>query len=352
MKILNNGTFMKGLIPVISTILGLILGGFLMLVSGFNPFVAYSALIDGIFGSPFFIGETIRQVTPLILTGLGVAFAFRSGLFNIGAEGQFFVGWFAAVFVGIVIEAPAYIHLPLALLAAAVAGAFWGFIPGILKAKLKVHEVVVTIMLNYVALYTTAALIRHYFKSDSGERTTKIHPTASLSSDFLATLTENSRLHYGILVALIAAVVMWFIFHKTTLGFELRSVGFSPDASHYAGMNVSKNIVLSMTISSAFCGLAGAMAGLGTYHFMSINSSFLNIGFTGIAVALLGSNNAIGVILAACLFGGLQFGAGNMQAVAGVPEEIIRTVMALIIFFVGASYMIRWFFNRFKKGES
>lgn len=322
-----------------------------MALSGFNPFKAYRALFVGVVGSPFFIGETIRQVTPLILTGLSVAFAFRAGLFNIGAEGQLFMGWFASVFVGIFVSAPAFIHLPMALLAAAAAGAIWGFIPGILKARLKVHEVVVTIMLNYVALYMTSAIIRHFMKADIGERTPDIQPTASLASDFLANITQNSRLHWGILVALIAAAVMWFIFHKTTMGFEMRSVGFSPDASHYSGMNVSKNITLSMTLSGAFSGLAGAMLGLGTYGFMTINASFTNIGFTGIAVALLGSNNAIGVIFAAILFGGLQFGAGNMQAMAGVPAEIIKVVMALIILFVGASYLIRWILTRFIKED-
>jgi simple sugar transport system permease protein len=339
-------------VPVLSALFGLIVGGIIMLVSGYNPVQAYISLFNGVFGGPYFIGETIRETTPLILTGLAVAFAFRTGLFNIGAEGQFLVGWFASVYIGIVLDASKIIHLPLALLAAIVAGALWGFIPGFLKARLRVHEVVVTIMMNYIALYVTSALIRAYFKSKSGDRTVNIHPSASLASDFLKQMTDYSRLHYGILVALIAAFVMWFILQRTTLGFQLRSVGFSPDASEYAGMSVSRNIILSMTISGGFAGLAGAMAGLGTYQYMTINDSFLGLGFTGIAVALLGANTAFGVVLAALLFGALQFGAGNMQAQAGVPAEIIKIVMAMIIFFVGASYMIRWLLNRFRKGEN
>ncbi|HET7658570.1 MAG TPA: ABC transporter permease, partial [Bacillales bacterium] len=235
---INRGWF-KVLVPVISVVFGLIVGGLIMFAGGYNPFAAYAALVGGVVGGPYFIGETIRQVTPLILTGLSVAFAFRTGLFNIGAEGQFIVGWFASVFVGVVLEAPKFIHLPLALLAALLAGALWGFIPGLLKARLKVHEVIVTIMMNYIALYVTNALIRDYIKEPSAERTIQIHKTASLASPFLKQLTDYSRMHYGILIALAAAVVMWFILKKTTLGFELRSVGYNPFASQYAGMSVS-----------------------------------------------------------------------------------------------------------------
>ncbi|HET7578531.1 MAG TPA: ABC transporter permease [Bacillales bacterium] len=348
---MKNKRLFNGLVPVLAAVLGLIVGGIIMLVSGYNPIQAYSALLNGVVGSPYYIGETIRETTPLILTGLAVAFAFRTGLFNIGVEGQFIVGWFASVFVGITVHAPKIIHVPLALLAAIVAGALWGLIPGILKARLRVHEVVITIMMNYIALYVTNALIRTYFKSPNGERTVDILPSASLGSPFLAQITDNSRLHYGIIAALIAAFVMWFILRKTTLGYQLRSVGYNPFASQYAGMNVSRNIILSMTISGAFGGLAGAMAGLGTYQYMTINSAFLGLGFTGIAVSLLGANTAVGVVLAAMLFGALQFGASNMQFAAGVPAEVIKIVMAMIIFFVGASYMIRWFLGRFRKGE-
>lgn len=350
---MKNRGYFKIMVPVLSAVFGLIVGGIIMLAGGYNPLAAYGALISGVAGGPYFIGETIRQITPLILTGLSVAFAFRTGLFNIGAEGQFIVGWFASVFIGIVVHAPKFIHLPLALLAAIVAGALWGFVPGILKARLKVHEVIVTIMMNYIALYVTNSLIRNFLKAKGAERSLQIQPSASLSSPFLQHITDYSRLHYGIILALAAAVVMWFILKKTTLGYELRAVGFNPDASQYAGMNVPRNIILSMTISGAFSGLAGAMAGLGTYHYMMINSSgFIGIGFTGIAVSLLGANSAIGVVLAAILFGALQFGAGNMQAQAGVPPEVIKIVMAMIIFFVGSSYIIRWLLQRFRRGEN
>lgn len=338
------------LVPVIAVVLGLIVGGIVMLAGGYNPFHAYSALLSGVIGGPYYIGETIRELTPLILTGLAVAFAFRTGLFNIGVEGQFLVGWLASVYIGVSFHMASFIHLPLALLAAAAAGAIWGAVPGFLKARFQVHEVIVTIMMNYIALYVTNALIRSYMLAP-GERTKSVDPSASLASPFLQSITDFSRLHYGIIVALIAAVIMWFILWKTTKGYELRAVGFNRDASRYAGMNVPGNITLSMTISGAFGGLAGAMAGLGTYQYMTINSDFLNLGFEGIAVALLGANTPIGVVIAAVLFGGLKVGALTMQSDAGVPTEVIQIVIALIIFFVGASYFIRWILGRFRKGD-
>lgn len=321
-----------------------------MLVSGYDAAAAFAALWNGAFGDIYYIGEVIRQVTPYILAGLAVSFAFRTGLFNIGVEGQLIVGWLAAVWVGVAFELPKFIHLPLAVIAAGAAGALWGFIPGYLKAKFRVHEVIVTIMMNYVALYVTNAIIRTVL-SEGSDKTDKIAETASLRSPFFEGLTDYSRLHWGIFIALIAAFFMWFLLEKTTRGFELRSVGFNQHASQYAGMNVNKNIILSMVISGTFAGLAGAMEGLGTFGYASIKGGFTGVGFDGIAVALLGGNAAIGVILAAVLFGGLKVGALNMPLQSGVPNELVDIIIAMIIFFVASSYMIRWFIERIgKKG--
>jgi len=338
------------LVPLISVLIGLIAGAIIMLIYGYNPFQGYIALWKGAFGDLYFLGETIRQVTPYILTGLAVAFAFRAGLFNIGAEGQVIAGWLAAVWVGTSIEAPMFLHLPLALIVSALAGAAIAFLPGLLKAKLGVHEVIVTIMLNYIALYSANSIIRNVL-TEQADKTEKVAATASLSSELLAALTSFSRVHYGILIALFAALFMWFIIDKTTIGYEIRSVGFNNDASNYAGMNVSKNIILAMVISGAFAGLAGSMEGLGTFGNMSIQSGFTNLGFDGIAVALLGANTAIGVILAAILFGVLKVGALNMPTEAGVPSELVDVIIALIIFFVASSYMIRWIMLRLKKED-
>ncbi|WLR44259.1 ABC transporter permease [Bacillus carboniphilus] len=336
-------------IPFIAVLLGLLFGGIIMWVSGYDPIEGYRALIYGMVGDRYNIGETLRQVTPYILSGLAVAFAFRTGLFNIGVEGQLIVGWLAAVWVGVSFELPPGVHSVMAILAGALAGALWGFIPGILKARFRVHEVIVTIMMNYIALHVTNALI-HTVLSDNGDKTEKIYESASLRSSFLEQMTDYSRLHWGIFIALLGCVIMWLILEKTTMGFELRAVGFN-HASEYAGMNVNRNIVVSMIISGAFAGVAGAMEGLGTFEYASVKGSFTGIGFDGIAVALLGGNTAIGVLAAALLFGGLKVGSLNMPLEAGVPNEVIDIVIALIIFFVASNYFIRWLLLRFKKEE-
>ncbi|MFZ3587857.1 ABC transporter permease [Bacillus sp. DJP31] len=347
-NLVKNERLFRIVIPILAVLLGLLAGAIIMLVSGYNPILGYVSLFDGIVGDPYVFGETIRAMTPLILSGLAVAFAFRTGLFNIGVEGQLLVGWLASVWVGIAFDLPKIIHLPLSILAAALAGALWGFIPGLLKAKLKVHEVIVTIMMNYIALHVTNALIRS-FLIVPGEKTANINASASLASKNLMDLTEFSRLHYGIIVALIGAMIMWFILEKTTKGFELRSVGYNQHASQYAGMSVPKNIILAMSISGAFAGVAGAMEGLGTYQYMTINGGFTGQGFDGIAVALLGANHALGIVFASLLFGGLKIGALTMQSAALVPTELVEIVIALIIFFVASSYIIRWVFIRFSK---
>ena len=327
------------LVPIVSIIIGLIVGAIVMAVSGYDPVEGYIALWSGIFGDSYTIGNTIRQITPYILAGLAVAFAFRTGLFNIGVEGQLVMGWLAAAWVGYAFELPKIIHLPLALLAAAAAGAFWAFIAGFLKAKFKVHEVIATIMLNYTALYVTNAVIKQL--SDGGFKTERVLESASLRSPFLRELTDNSSLHYGIIVALIMVVVMWFILEKTTRGYELKAVGFNHHAAEYAGMSVNKNIILAMTISGMFAGLGGAMEALGTFQNASIKAGFTGIGFDGIAVALLGANTPLGVIFGASLFGSLKYGALNMPNAAGIPEEIVSIIIALIIFFVASGYIIR-----------
>ena len=335
------------LVPVVSIIIGLIVGAIVMFASGYDPVQGYIALWNGIFGDFYSIGNTIRQITPYILSGLAVAFAFRTGLFNIGVEGQLLMGWLAAAYVGYAFDLPRFIHLPLALLAAAAAGAFWAFIVGFLKAKLSVHEVIASIMLNYTALYITNAVIRSL--TDGSFKTPTILESATLRMPWLREITDNSGLHLGIIVALLMVFVMWFILEKTTRGYELKSVGFNKDAAEYAGMSVNKNIILAMTISGVFAGLAGAVEALGTFQNASIKAGFSGIGFDGIAVALLGANTPLGVIFGASLFGSLKYGALNMPNEAGIPEEIVSIIIALIIFFVASGYIIRLALQKFGK---
>ncbi|HEY9582022.1 MAG TPA: ABC transporter permease [Savagea sp.] len=334
------------LVPLISIVLGLVIGAIIMWLSGYDAIKGYVALWNGIFGDAYAMGETVRQIAPYILAGLAVAFAFRTGLFNIGVEGQLLVGWFAAAYVGTTFELPTIIHLPLALLAAAVAGALWAFLPGLLKATLQVHEVIVTIMMNYIALHVVNALI----KASSGTyKTETIHDSASLRSPFLEQLTDYSTLHYGFIVAIVMVIFMWFLLERTKTGFELKAVGFNDHASQYAGMNVKKNIIVSMMISGGFAGLAGAMEGLGTFGYITESTDFTGIGFDGIAVALLGANTPIGVLFGAILFGSLKYGSLNMPNAAGVPIEIVSIVIALIIFFVASGYIIRVFLEKMSK---
>ncbi|WP_223588462.1 ABC transporter permease [Neobacillus bataviensis] len=339
------------LTPIIAVLLGIIVGTIIMLASGYNPVDAYTALWNGAFGETYYVGEVIRQFTPYILAGLAVAFAFRVGLFNIGVEGQFIVGWLASVWVGVSFDLPRVIHLPLAILAAMVAGALWAFIPGFLKARFRVHEVIVTIMMNYVALHTTNYIIRNVLAAKSGDKTEQIHESASLRSEFLQSITDYSRLHWGIIIAIVCCIIMWFLLERTTRGFELRAVGFNQHAAHYAGMSVNKNIILSMLISGAFAGLAGAMEGLGTFGYAAVKGGFTGVGFEGIAVALLGANTSLGVFFSAILFGILEVGALNMPLEAGVPNELVSIIIALIVFFVASSYIIRIFLDRFSKKE-
>ncbi|MFJ5713275.1 ABC transporter permease [Neobacillus sp. NPDC093127] len=337
------------LTPIFAVVLGIVFGTIIMLVSGYNPVDAFIALGQGAFGDVYQIGEVVRQVTPYILAGLAVAFAFRVGLFNIGVEGQFIVGWLAAVWVGVTFDLPAIIHLPLAILAAMIAGGLWAFIPGLLKARFRVHEVIVTIMMNYIALHTVNYIVNTKMNQGSS-KTGKIHESASLRSDWLSDLTTGSSIHWGIIVAIICCFIMWFLLEKTTRGYELRAVGFNQDAAHYAGMNVNKNIILSMVISGCFAGIAGAMEGLGTFGYMAVQGGFTGVGFNGIAVALLGGNTALGVFFAALLFGILKIGALSMP-LAGVPKELVDIIIALIVFFVASSYIIRIVLERFSKKE-
>ncbi|GIM47867.1 ABC transporter permease [Collibacillus ludicampi] len=337
-------------VPVVAVVLGLVVGAVLMLILGYNPFNGYVAMFQGIFGSLYNIGETLRMVTPLIFTGLAVAFAFRTGLFNIGVEGQFMIGQLAALYVGIMWKLPTGIHAAVALLAAMIAGGLWAAIAGFLKARMRIHEVITTIMLNYIALYTSNYVISHFLKSET-ERSKDILPTASLKAPLLSVMFDNARIHWGILISLLFAVIAYWLLFKTVLGYELRAVGFNPHAAEYAGMNVSRNIVLSMAISGMIAAAGGACETLGVYGYMSIAAGFSGIGFDGIAVALIGANNPFGVILSALLFGGLTYGSNNMQMVENIPTEIIRVVMALIIFFVAAGGFVKWLLGVFRRRQ-
>lgn len=319
---------------------------------------AYGALFSGSIGDPARIANALRgdnplevrrafnpfleslvAATPYIFAGLGVALGFRSGVFNIGAEGQIFIGAVTSAFVGYALQGvPAIIHIPLAMLAGALGGAIWGFIPGWLKAKTGGHEVINTIMMNYIAFRLSDWLLTGPMRRPDSFNpiSPPVQPTAELPRFF----GDPIRFHMGFFIALgIAWLVHWFLF-KTTWGFELRSVGANPSGGRYAGMKVSKNIMLAMSLSGALCGMAGANEVLGVNHNLAMAFSS-GYGFDSIALALLGNNQPLGVVLAALLFGTLRNGAGRMQVVSGIPIDIISILQAIILALIAAPAIIR-----------
>jgi len=326
---------------------------------------AYGALFQGAIGNPKDIYQAIRAylatgestplvnalwpfteslvaATPYIFAGLAVALGFRCGLFNIGAEGQFFMGALASAWIGYSITGlPAIVHLPLAIVAGALGGAIWAAIPGYLKAKTGAHEVVNTIMMNWISFRLSDWLLNGPMKAP-GYRpiTPQIEPTAALPRFF----PDPLRFHAGFFLALVTAAVVYWLLFKTIIGFEIRTVGANPDAARCAGMSITKNFVLAMVLSGALAGLAGACQVLGTDHWVGQGFS-AGYGFDAIALALLGKSHPLGVVLASLLFGFLRGGATRMQSVAGIPIDIISIIQALVIIFIAAPAIIRWLYR-------
>jgi simple sugar transport system permease protein len=291
------------------------------------------------------ITETLVASAPLIFAGLAVAISFRSGVFNIGVEGQFVLGAFGATVAAIALkDMPAPVILIVATIAGILTGAFWGFIPGVLKAKAGAHEVITTIMLNYVAFQIVLFGLRSDFLRQAGSD----NPISKNLADFvripLILDLPGIRLHWGFVVALLMAVVVsWFLF-KTTKGYELRAAGFNMNAARYAGMSASGSIILAMTLSGGLAALGGSMEVLGTVPQMS-NDISSGYGFNAIALALLAGNRPMGIVLASLLFGALRTGGGLMQVKTGIPLDLLVFIQALVIMFVAAPGLIRWLYR-------
>ncbi len=378
-------------VPALSVLAALVIGGLLIMFTdqvvyqtigegqigkgigmGFaNLGRAYVALYQGALGSPIRIvsaifqaigGEGIKpilgavrgpsdslvQSVPYIFAGLAVALGFRAGLFNIGAEGQIGVGWLAAVIIGFSFPGlPGFIHLPLAVLAGALAAGLWGSLAGILKAKTGAHEVITTIMLNYISFRLSEWVLCGPLEDVQGTCRTK----EILSSAYLPKFLEHPvTMHWGFMVAVAAAAATGWLLFKTTWGYEMRTVGTNPDAARYGGMNVAKTYVLAMLLSGALAGLAGVSQGLGITHNIALGFS-AGYGFDAIALALLGKSNPVGVVGASILFGALRAGAARMQSLAGIPTEIVQIVQSLVIVFIAAPAIIRGIY-RLKDDDS
>jgi simple sugar transport system permease protein len=371
------------LLPLLAVFTGLVVGGIIIAISNdaaiaaWRHFfqapgaafkatwdavsIAYGALFRGALGNPgdiftsfgsyvstgdaapllkaiYPVTESLVAATPYILAGLAVALGFRCGLFNIGAEGQLLMGALGAAFIGYSLKGvPAIIHLPLALLGGAAAGAFWGAIPGFLKARFGAHEVVNTIMMNWIAFRLSDWLLFGPMKAASFRPVT---PNVETSAELPHFFPDPLRFNWGFVLALaMAALVYWFLF-KTAKGFEIRAVGANPDASKYAGISVERNIVLVMALSGALAGLAGTSQVLGVDHWVGAGFS-AGYGFDSIALALLGKSHPLGVVLASILFGMLRSGATNMQSVSRIPIDIISVIQGMVIIFVAAPDIIR-----------
>ncbi len=349
------------LVPLLAIVSALIVGGIIIALGdidtlklwGSDPGAAasetwnrisdaYVALFQGSVGGLGPISETLTRAAPLILAGLAVAIGFQAGLFNIGANGQMLIGGMFALVVGFQFDLPIFIHLPLAIVGGLVGGAIWGAIPGYLRAKTGAHEVITTIMLNFVAL----RLVDYFLTVDFFQLEGRNDPVSKnvLESASYPKLIEflnpRYRVHAGIFVALIAAVVIWWLLYRSTIGFEFRAVGANPSGARYAGMNVTVLYVAVMAVAGSMAGLGGTDLVLGTLGRATPGFSGV-IGFDAIALALLGRSHPFGVVAAGLLFGGLAAGGQAMQAATNVGIDIVQVIQALIIVFIAAPALIR-----------
>ncbi len=314
---------------LLAGLIGLIIGAFIMLAFGYNPISAYRSLFMGSFGSTYSWAESLANATPLILTALTFAIAMRGGLFNIGAEGQLYVGALAAVAVSLM-HLPSPLNLIVSLLAAMVAGMVWSLPVALLKLGRGVHEVISTIMFNWIAHFFAFYLIANVLTDPKrGERTISIVESARLTR-ILPMATLNS----GILISLITVAVILFFLWRTSAGFEVRAAGYNQEASHYAGISLRKQVLRVFLIGGAIAGLAGAVQVMGRppyYAVMSGLPQLVNLGFDGIGVAMIGRNHPVGIVFAAIFFGGLMVGGRIMQFDPGVPFELVRVIEGVII---------------------
>lgn len=333
----NKNLLLEILVPIFAVLLALIFSNILILLYGESPRYIYGLLIEGTLMNAYGIGQVIFKTTPLIFSGLAVAFAFRAGLFNIGGEGQLYMGAFVTALVGLALPAstPAFLAIPICILAGFAGGAVVGFIPGFLKARTGANEVINTIMLNFITMALLNYLIVSHFKVPETLHTAEVVAGARLSrlSEFLPAF-KGSAANTAFFLSLLMCIAIYILLWKTKLGFELRAVGLNSGAAENAGINVKRYMIIAMTISGGLAGLIGTNYVLGyKYYFEEGFSS--GLGFMGVAVALLGRNNPFGVIAAAVLFGILSQGGLAINAV--VPKELIDTLQAIVIICVVCS---------------
>jgi general nucleoside transport system permease protein len=339
------------LFPLIAVIAAFLVGGIVVLFIGDSPFETYRLLIGSAFSWPDGIGYTLFYATPLIFTGLAVAVALRCGLLNIGAEGQLYIAAFATAWIGIKFAGlSAWVLLPMCCVAAIFAGAVWGGIPGLLKARFGSHEVINTIMLNFIAVAFCSYFTQYHYKipGDPILQTSPIGAGAHIArlGKFIPGLPERIPLNLAFVLAIIACVLVYVFLWKTKWGYEIRVTGQNPSAAEYGGVSIRKQIILAMAISGGLAGMVGINEVLG-YRYRYYDGFSDNYGFTGIAVALLGRNHPAGVFVAALLFAVLQRGGVPVDAFTQhVSKDIVQILQALVILFVAAEAMFRGPINK------
>lgn len=335
------------LVSLSAVFLGIIAGCIFILCIGKNPFAGFERILFGALSNTRRIGNTLGMSTQLILIGLSVAFAFKTGLFNIGASGQMLIGGITGSILAyyMPMTMPRLIYLPLIIFASMLAGAFWGFLSGFLKAKFNVHEVVSTIMLNWIAYWIVYDFIPRFIIDPAiSVKSKPIETVHTLRADWLTNLTSFSTLNYGFFLAIIMCLVVWFILQKTTLGFNLKAVGANRFCAEYAGIKVDRSIMISMAIAGALASLAGLTYYCGYSNIMEMGK-MPNEGYDGIAVALLGNCSPAGIFFSAVFFGILKMGRGSLAA-TGIPTEIADTIIATIIYFTATNVILAVFWNR------
>jgi ABC-type uncharacterized transport system permease subunit len=333
-------------LPVAGVLVALLIGAIMLVVLKANPISAYSALVKGAVGSVSGVTQSLVKATPLLLVGLGICIAFRANVINIGGEGQIILGAIMATWFPLTFNTwPGWILIPVTLILGFLAGSVWGFIPGILKARLKVNEILSTIMMNAIALQFMYLLIRGPLMDPAGVASgTFLAQSARLPQQaWLPRLVPQTLLHIGAILAVLLAIAAYFFLWRTTIGYRIRAVGLNPDASRHSGINVAFYQALSLTLAGGFAGLAGAIEVMGVQHRL-LDGITGGYGFTGIVAALLGGLHPLGLIPASIVFGGLLVGANQMQRAVQVPSALINAILGLVVLFVSGSalWSRRW----------
>ncbi len=356
---------------LVAVLVGLLIAILLVLVTGYDPLQTVATLVHGVFGSPKYITNVIIKATPILLTGVAVSFAFRTGLFNIGAEGQYILGTIVATIVGVSVNLPAVLQIPLVVLSGALGGALLGALIGFLKARLGIHEVITSIMTNWIMLYLCNFVVSSEAFHNPNSNTaypinpsgyTMILPQWKVSDEGIEYLLQHpwlrdvllkTDLNVGFLVAVFVAIVVGILLKRTKLGYQLRAVGLNKDAARFSGIAVERSVVLCMLISGGICGLAGALNITGINpHTLSTLVAQEGYGFNGLSVAFIAGCSTVGCIPSSLFFSALMYGGMTVQQVVGVPSEIINIMIGIIVFFTAIPSMAPWIADAIERRRS